>query len=251
MTASFPGSIKSFGSDRVNGDYVQADDTNSLRAEVVALETAALDGGWIGAGVTWTYASATTITMPGNTTAIYTKGTRLKYTQSSTTKYQVVVSSAYDGLTPGTTTVIIIVTTTHPLVIGTITANYYSNLDNPRGFPTWLQYSATLTGFSVNPTSVSKFNVSGDKITLIHAETSDGTSNTNSLIVSLPVAASAGSSTTVVAVPYARDNGVYILDASGTILASATSIYFRTALFATGWTPSGAKRVNFEVIYEW
>ena len=39
MPASFPGSIKNFGSDRVDGDYIPAADVNEIRAEVVAVET--------------------------------------------------------------------------------------------------------------------------------------------------------------------------------------------------------------------
>ncbi len=39
MTATFPGGIKDFGSDRVNGQVIAPADINDLRAEVVALET--------------------------------------------------------------------------------------------------------------------------------------------------------------------------------------------------------------------
>lgn len=42
MAASFPSSIKSFGSDAVNGDYIEASHVNDLRAEVVAVETAVI-----------------------------------------------------------------------------------------------------------------------------------------------------------------------------------------------------------------
>lgn len=40
MTASYPTSVKSFGADVVNGDYVLAAHVNDLRAEIVAAETA-------------------------------------------------------------------------------------------------------------------------------------------------------------------------------------------------------------------
>lgn len=39
MAAAFPGSIKNFGSDRVNGDVIVPGDVNDLRAEVVAVES--------------------------------------------------------------------------------------------------------------------------------------------------------------------------------------------------------------------
>ena len=40
MTASYPGAIKSFGTDFINGDTIPASCVNDLRAEVVAIETA-------------------------------------------------------------------------------------------------------------------------------------------------------------------------------------------------------------------
>ena len=42
MAASFPGSVKSFGADRVDGEYIPASDMNDVRAEIVAVETALL-----------------------------------------------------------------------------------------------------------------------------------------------------------------------------------------------------------------
>jgi hypothetical protein len=42
MTASFPGSVKNFGSERVDGEYIPAADMNALRAEVAAIESALL-----------------------------------------------------------------------------------------------------------------------------------------------------------------------------------------------------------------
>jgi len=39
MAASFPGSVKNFGAERVDGEYIPAADTNELRAEVAAIET--------------------------------------------------------------------------------------------------------------------------------------------------------------------------------------------------------------------
>jgi len=51
--------------------------------------------GWTASADTWTYASASTFTIAGiDRTAVYTKGTRLKFTQT-TVKYAVVVSSAF------------------------------------------------------------------------------------------------------------------------------------------------------------
>jgi hypothetical protein len=40
MTAAFPTSIKNFGAARVDGDYIPASDMNTVREEIVAVETA-------------------------------------------------------------------------------------------------------------------------------------------------------------------------------------------------------------------
>jgi len=44
VTASFPSSVKDFGTDLINGDYLQAAHVNDLRAEVVAVETSLIGG---------------------------------------------------------------------------------------------------------------------------------------------------------------------------------------------------------------
>jgi len=43
MAASFPASVKNFGADRVDGEYIPAADMNDVRAEVVAIETLLLN----------------------------------------------------------------------------------------------------------------------------------------------------------------------------------------------------------------
>lgn len=84
--------------------------------------------GWTPAGETWTYASATTFTVSGDQTDKYTKGAKLKLT-NSTTKYFYVVSSSYSS--PNTT---VTVTGESDLASGSITSPYYSYADVPQGF---------------------------------------------------------------------------------------------------------------------
>lgn len=57
MTASFPGSVKNFGANLINGDYTRAGHINDLRAEVVAIETALITD-WVTANRTY-YVSTT------------------------------------------------------------------------------------------------------------------------------------------------------------------------------------------------
>jgi hypothetical protein len=103
--------------------------------------------GWVSANETWTYASATTITVPSGATAKYQKGDKIKLTQT-TVKYFYVVGVADTVLT-------ITGGSSYTLTTGTITNNYYSHASSPIGFPTAFAWSPTVTyvGGSIDPTS--------------------------------------------------------------------------------------------------
>ena len=251
MAASFPGSVKSFGIDRVDGDYIPADDVNSVRAEIVAMETALLAGGWISDVNTWTYASASSFTVAGDQTAIFTKGLRLKWTQTIN-KYGVVLSSVYASGT-GLTTVNIAVNGDYTVTNAAISASAYSNLDEPRGWPGWFSYSPFPSGvpsdygFSVFPTQGnSLYNIRGRLCYVTHKENANGTSNSTSFVEALPVAAALGADFAVAA---AYNNGAYVANAQGTFAAGATTIAFQLGGSSTGWTATGGKRVSFQLMY--
>lgn len=85
--------------------------------------------GWLPTADTWTYASATTFTISGvDRTSIFTKGTKLKLTNDSATKYFYVVSSAFSTDTTVT------VTGETDLANSAITNPFYSYNDCPQGF---------------------------------------------------------------------------------------------------------------------
>lgn len=93
--------------------------------------------GWVGANETWTYATAQTFTVSGDVTAKYTKGTRLKFTQT-TVKYAVVVGSSYGA---PNTTVTILTNTDYTIANAAITSPYYSYMD-PQGYPDYFAIAA-------------------------------------------------------------------------------------------------------------
>lgn len=95
--------------------------------------------GWIPVTDTWTYASASTFTISGvDRTAIYTKGTRLKFTQT-TVKYAVVVASSFST----NTTVTIAVNTNYTIANASITLPYYSHQNGPAGYPVFFNWTPT------------------------------------------------------------------------------------------------------------
>lgn len=115
--------------------------------------------GWNTPDETWTYASAATFTVSGDQTAKYTKGTRLKWTQT-TVKYGVVVSSAY--VAPNTT-VTIAVNTDYVLANAAISANYYSYEIYPQGYPVFFNYTPVWTNVSGGSFNIARFSVTGSK----------------------------------------------------------------------------------------
>lgn len=101
----------------------------------------ATDGWTDGSAYTWVYASASTFTIAGvDLTTTFTKGTRLKFTQT-TVKYAVVVASSFST----NTTVTIAVNTDYTIANAAISLNYYSYQASPQGYPTWFTFNPTIT----------------------------------------------------------------------------------------------------------
>lgn len=90
--------------------------------------------GWISANETWTYASASTITVPTGAASKYKKGDRIKWTQT-TVKYGAIVTVADTLLT-------IQVNTDYVVTDAAISANFYSHELNPIGYPGWFAMAA-------------------------------------------------------------------------------------------------------------
>ena len=230
MTAEFPQSIKSFGADRVDGEYVPAADMNTVRAEIVALETTLLSGGWQAAIGTWTYASATTITVPSGAAAIYSVGDKLMLTQT-TVKYFYVVAVADTLLT-------ISGGSSYTLTNAAISANYYSKMATPVGFPQWLNY--TPTGISAtNVTLTGQFMIAG-RMCFVNFKAAFAGGITFTTMPTLPVTASAsliqqGAYIDQAGVGGYWDSGVYWYPNSvwPLILASGTTVTLATGANST------------------
>lgn len=240
--ASFPGSVKNFGADRVDGDYIPAADMNDIRAEVVALETAALAGGWISDPNTWTFATASTFTIAGDKTGIYTKGLKLRWTQT-TVKYGVVLSASYAG---GVTTVTIIVNSDYTITNAAISANGYSRASDPLGWPGWFAYVPTFTGFVATPNYSATYNVSGG-ICFMRCNNWGGTSNATTFTITAPVNAAAdtlGASVRVVNNSIGEACGEVSIAVGGNIVTLTRSVN-------AAWTNANGKAADFVLVYPW
>ena len=137
----------------------------SLESRATALETrnTNLETGWVDAGVTWTYTGAQTFTAPGNLTAIYTKGTRIRFVQSSVIKYGIVLSSVYTSLT----TITIATNLDYTIANSAITAPFYTYIISPPGFPNWFNFAPSWLNLTIgNGTQIAKYSIVGDKLFL-------------------------------------------------------------------------------------
>lgn len=148
--------------------------------------------GWTTASDTWTYVSATSFKISGaNRTAIFTKGTRVKLTNNSTTYYGVVLSSSYST----DTTVTLFTNNDYSLANSAITNPYYSYEASPQGYPGTFNFTPTYTSgggaFTNNPTTNhATFFIVGDKMFFWVDYTYDANSGGSGYTqVNLPVAA--------------------------------------------------------------
>jgi hypothetical protein len=118
-----------------------------------------LQTGWNLAGETWTYASSTTITVPSGANSKYSKGDKIKLTQTNTVKYFYVVNVEDSLLT-------ITGGSDYSLIDATISNNYYSHEENPTNFPAWFNWTCTTTSLTIgNGTVVAKFKIHGGSVT--------------------------------------------------------------------------------------
>jgi hypothetical protein len=87
----------------------------------------------------WSYASATTITVPSGATNLYQKGDKLRLVQSNTTKYFYVIGIA-------STTLTVFGGSDYSVANSAISDIYLSRQQNPFGFPLYHNYTpSTLT----------------------------------------------------------------------------------------------------------
>lgn len=134
-------------------------------------EQLAIDDGWIGAGETWTYASADaptfTFTIAGvDLTGKYSAGMRVKLTQT-TVKYFIITKVAFST----DTTITVYGGTDYTLANAAISDNSYSSQKAPLGFPLdpdkWtVEVTDTASNSQTNPTAGTWYNINSNSINI-------------------------------------------------------------------------------------
>lgn len=125
---------------RINDKLLGIDGGVTLTSPVVK---GSVDG-WVDANETWTYASATTITVPTDATTKYQTGDKIRLVQSGTTKYFYVVSVAVTTLTVSGGN-------NYALTNTAITGNSYSKAVTPQGFPSYFPFTPSWTSSGTAP----------------------------------------------------------------------------------------------------
>lgn len=164
-------------------------DTTIVTPKAIADSTLPAGNGWQNAGETWTYASASTITIPAGGAAKYAVGDRIKFTQT-TVKYGVIVTVADTLLT-------IAVNTDYVVANAAITLNYYSHEASPIGYPTWFNFNPSITFTAGTPMSgaisgvVNQFSIIGRSchILICNVNYQGAGVNVTAAIIQAPVAA--------------------------------------------------------------
>lgn len=194
--------------------------------------------GWIASLDTWTYASATTITVPSGAGSKYAVGDKIRLVQTST-KYFVIVGVADSLLT-------ITGGTDYTLANATITDPYYSHAASPMGYPNRFAYTPTATGFGGSPpTMTGLFSVIGRRCFVTILTSANGTSTGTGFTLTAPIAASHAAFS---GGNYGFDNGVLQEKIRASIAAAGTTITL-LADGAAAWTNVNAKGANVNLEY--
>lgn len=246
----------------VSGTAILDDDTMATATATTLASSesvkAYVDGktpvdGWTVSADTWVYVSASSFKIEGaDRTTTFTKGTRLKFT-NSTLKYAVVAGSSFST----DTTVTILTTTDYVVENTTISSPYYSYQASPQGYPTWFNITPTTSnvgGFSSIAGYIYKYKVEGTGVTMVfHIQ---GTSNSASFTLTAPVATATQPTTNdfLVAV---TDNGTWaaspgvlgVPSATATFVVGKTIGSIASGTYA-GFTTSGTKGINGSIVYQ-
>lgn len=213
----------------------------TINTPIISTPTIRLWDEWQDANETWTYASATTITVPTGAASRYKIGDKFKLTANSVVLYGYIV----------TVTDTLLTVAGNALTNNVFSANYISRSDQPTGFPSGFTHTATFTGFSSAPTHVMRYSVKG-RTCFFSLFMSSTTSNATGFTATLPItAATVAGMFWVIPIATANDNGSLLTTNEYAYIASAgTTIVFTKGALLTGWTGSNLKKADIQGFYE-
>lgn len=222
-SGAFSGNVTASGNLTVSGDLSAGGFINA--------------DGWASTSETWTYASSTTFTISGDKTGKYSKGDKIKLTQT-TVKYFYITSVSYSA---PNTTITIYAGNDYTLANAAITSPYFSKISSPNGFPTYFNFTPTgVVGFSGSPTAQGYFFLNGCFLTIAYHF--NGTSNSFDLTATVPFTVTTPLSVAITT-PSGQgvDNGASISTAHAFLSGSTLTCY---PSHGGSWTNSGGKQIT-------
>lgn len=156
----------------VSDTTYSASGTNKRVTKANLLKEYDIFSGWIPAGETWTYASADdptyTFTVAADVTTKYSVGMKIKLTQGTVKYFIITAVSTFSG---GNTTITVYGGTDYDLANSAISANAYSMMRTPVGFPMspakWSVVASDATvREQINPTQNTWYNLGSFSISI-------------------------------------------------------------------------------------
>lgn len=205
----------------------------------------AYGNGWLPSSGTWTYASATTMTVPQADADRLSVGSRIKLDQTTTKYFYVTGVSG--------TTITVNGGTDYTLANAAITSPYFSNDASPKSFPQWFNYTPTHAGYSSAPTGgVNKFRLLGTTCEVLIAPTTAGTSNATSATATLPITAKTETGYASIGVSGVAQNAGTLATTPGVweVVSAGTVVNFYINNSRSTWTASSTKNNQARIAYE-
>lgn len=196
--------------------------TQTIKANADAIALRLAVDGWLPVTESWTYASASTITVPTGAASRYQKGDKVKWTQT-TVKYGVIIAVA-------DTLITLAPNAGYAVSNATISAISISRIANPFGFPAYFTFSPTFVGASPTYTlQDGRFSTHGNKmhITFRIVITATGSLSGNLGIGGMPVAALSTATAKFSHIYAITMSGIYVLGIFGEMGATQTYISVR------------------------
>jgi len=188
LSLTFPDSTYSSGN-KPSADTLKSD-LQSVETAVNSIETlvttagtdidsieVGLTTGWYPVTGSWSYLSASSVTVPSGAASRFQVGDKVKFTQT-TPKY-FVVSAVTD------TTLTFFVNTDYTVANAAISSIYHSHQENPLGYPHWFNCAVTVDWNGTDPTTpttIAKYSVRGRTLEFYFKQTNTGAGSSNTQV---------------------------------------------------------------------
>jgi len=217
------------GSGKLDG-WISATATPTASKIPIANASGKLDS-WISSNITewtaiadsWSYASATTITVPSGASSLYSVGTKLRLKQGGSYKYFYIVTVADTLLT-------VTGGSDYSMAEAAITDIYVSIASNPIAFPIWFNYTPSLTNMAGGTINIAQFCLIAQTCFVRIQYTFAGADISGAVSISTPVTGTTPFTSDVIGKASLRDAGTALYE--GVVILTTTTAMSPRALKA-------------------